>query len=389
LDSIYEEPLVDLRELRMKNQAATVSTLKEEGLDAIIVTAEDSVRYLACEKLYHQNDWWQDHYAAVLTSNGQFWRDKYDPYGGEVGWDYSTPFVGSTIIPDRWAEVLKRVLQGFSVRGEAKIGLDQLSFNLVEQLHLQLPSTTFVPFMRTFLKQRAVKNDLEIELIREAARVTDIGMQTGLIVGSTPGVRQNEVFAKMLSAMTEAGSELTPHNSIIASGKETLKDFLISDRRIKEGELYRFDVGCMIEGYHGDAGRVGYCGRSMANRETRELYQASHGCLMAGIKKVRPGVRGSEIDAACRDYLKEAGYPTYKKWSGHGIGARECEYPLLAPRSELRDLEMELKPGMVIGIEPTAYKPDLAALVMEDMILVTENGFEKLTRTGYLDDLLS
>jgi len=386
----YESEIVDLEKLRKENQKATISTMKKEELDAIVVTALDSVRYLTCEKLYYQNDWWQDHYAAILTSDGQFWASTaLALYRKDVSsWKYF-PFPCGTLIPKRWAKLFKKVLDEFGVRGEVRIGLDQLSFNMARELQNQLPSATFVPFMKSFLMQRAIKNELEIKLLREAARVVDIGMQTGLVVGSTPGVRENEVFAKMLEVMTEAGSEVSPHNSIISSGTKSLTDYLISDKKIKEGELFSFDIGCVIEGYHGDAERTGFCGRGNASPEVKELYQAIYDAHMAGLKKVRPGVRGSEIDRACRESLKESGYPEYDTWSGHGMGARECEFPLLGPRSESGEFDIELKPGMVFGLEPRTYKPGVGAAGLEDMILVTEGGYERLTKTGYLDFLLS
>jgi len=388
--SIFENPIVDLEKLRKENQRATILTMKREGLDAILVTACDSIRYLTCEKLYHQNDWWQDHYAAILTSDGQFWASTalslYQKEQG-AGWEYF-PFPCGTLIPKRWVKLFQEVLDHFGLHGEFKIGLDQLSYNVVREFKKEFPSTILVDFLKPFLMQRSVKNKLEIKLLREAARVTDIGMRVGLEVGSTPGVRENEVFAAMIGVMTEAGSEVTPHNSMISSGIKGIEDFLITDKKIREGELFNFDIGCMIEGYHGDSGRTGYCGRESPSEEVKELYQAIYDCHMAGIREIRSGVRGSEIDAVCRKVLKEHGYPTYETWSGHGMGTRECEYPLLGPSAESREFDIELKPGMVIGLEPHTHKEGIAAASLEDMILITETGCEKLTKTNYLDYLL-
>jgi Xaa-Pro aminopeptidase len=70
------------------------------------------------------------------------------------------------------------------------------------------------------------------------------------------------------------------------------------------------------------------------------------------------------------------------------MGARETEYPMLAPASEIPEFDMELRPGMVIGLEPRTYKAGLSAAALEDMILVTDGGYEKLTKTAYPDELL-
>jgi Xaa-Pro aminopeptidase len=71
------------------------------------------------------------------------------------------------------------------------------------------------------------------------------------------------------------------------------------------------------------------------------------------------------------------------------MGTRECEYPLLGPSFVSREFDIALKPGMVLGLEPHTYKKGLASASLEDMILITESGYEKLTQTGYLDSLLS
>src|SRR5690242_19300585 len=102
--------------------------MKREGIDALVLTAEDNVRYLNCQKMYHEGDSWQDHSAAIITSDGQFWAfTSASAYTSDPMWNYY-PMPGATIMPERWARSFKQVLRKFGIRQDARIGLDQLTF---------------------------------------------------------------------------------------------------------------------------------------------------------------------------------------------------------------------------------------------------------------------
>jgi len=113
------------------------------------------------------------------------------------------------------------------------------------------------------------------------------------------------------------------------------------------------------------------------SEEARSAYSAVREAQQAGIEAVRPGAKLGEVDAAARKVLqrhKLAKYFTHS--TGHGVGLEIHEAPRVAANQE-----DELRPGMVITIEPGVYLPDKWGIRIEDMVAVTETGCEILTPT--------
>jgi Xaa-Pro aminopeptidase len=115
-----------------------------------------------------------------------------------------------------------------------------------------------------------------------------------------------------------------------------------------------------------------------ASGEARDLYRAVLEAQLAAISAVRAGVSAAEVDRAARQELKRAKLDRYFTHStGHGVGLEVHELPRLAAGNDA-----VLQPGMVITIEPGAYIPGKYGVRIEDMVLVTERGYEVLTPVG-------
>jgi Xaa-Pro aminopeptidase len=109
--------------------------------------------------------------------------------------------------------------------------------------------------------------------------------------------------------------------------------------------------------------------------EARALYAAVLEAQLAAISAVRPGVTTGEVDQAARQELKRAKLDRFFTHStGHGVGLEIHELPRLAARNDVI-----LRPGMVVTIEPGVYLPGKCGVRIEDMLLVTERGYEVLT----------
>jgi len=115
-----------------------------------------------------------------------------------------------------------------------------------------------------------------------------------------------------------------------------------------------------------------------ASGEEHLLYHAVLDAQLAAISVVRAGVTAGEVDRAARQELKRAKLDRFFTHStGHGVGMEVHEVPRLAAGNDA-----VLQPGMVITIEPGVYIPGKYGVRIEDMLLVTERGYEVLTPVG-------
>jgi Xaa-Pro aminopeptidase len=113
------------------------------------------------------------------------------------------------------------------------------------------------------------------------------------------------------------------------------------------------------------------------SRELREVYEAVLEAQQAALEAVRPGRTGQQLDAIARQVLQARGYGEYFAHGlGHGVGLAIHEGPRLSKLSE--DV---LEAGMVLTIEPGVYIPGVGGCRIEDLVLVTETGYEVLSHS--------
>ena len=134
------------------------------------------------------------------------------------------------------------------------------------------------------------------------------------------------------------------------------------------------DMGACFKGYNSDLTRAVFLGKITS--KFKYIYNILKTAQDKALKKVRPGARISQLDRAARQYIGKKGLGKYFIHSlGHGVGLEIHESPHIYARSKVR-----LKPGMVFTIEPGIYIEGWGGLRVEDIVLVTEKGFEVLTR---------
>jgi Xaa-Pro aminopeptidase len=110
--------------------------------------------------------------------------------------------------------------------------------------------------------------------------------------------------------------------------------------------------------------------------QLREIYEIVREAQEAGVAAVRPGRPGVEVDQEVRGLIAKAGYgDRFGHGLGHGVGRQIHEAPRLSRTS--KDV---LAPGMVVTVEPGIYLPGVGGVRIEDMVVVTEHGCERLTK---------
>ncbi|SYV97839.1 Xaa-Pro aminopeptidase [Mycoplasmopsis edwardii] len=150
-----------------------------------------------------------------------------------------------------------------------------------------------------------------------------------------------------------------------------------TDKLIEDNNLLKVDFGAKYKGYTADITRTFFIGdEAKANPKAKEILQIVKEAAALGRKAVRPGVKTSDIDRICRDYIASKGYAEYFTHStGHGLGIDVHELPSVSSRAET-----VLEPGMIITVEPGIYIEGLGGARIEDDVLVTENGYYVFSR---------
>ena len=117
-------------------------------------------------------------------------------------------------------------------------------------------------------------------------------------------------------------------------------------------------------------------------KQLLDYYKTFYDVYFESLEKIKPGVKGSEIDQFLRGRIRDLGFYEYPHCSGHGLGLRVCELPSIE-RAEYIVKDMELTSGMVINIEPCVGAPSGETLKIEDLLVVTDTGYRLVTKTEY------
>ncbi len=259
-----------------------------------------------------------------------------------------------------------------------RIGFEASALSVEEHIRLRgvVPEVALEPLLDGFQSLRAIKDQREIALIREAARIAGEAL-AAVREMIRPGVREKEIALELEYRMRRGGAEQVSFETIVAAGTNTaLPHATPGCRAIADGDCVMVDYGALFQGYHSDETCTYILGRASARQET--VYRLVREAHDRAIGAVRPGVSCGEIDRIARGYLEEAGMDRYfTHGTGHGVGLDVHEPPRLAAgREEI------LRAGMVVTVEPGIYLPGEWGIRIEDTVLVTDEGSERLTRSA-------
>ena len=286
--------------------------------------------------------------------------------------DEDYPF--STVIP------LKDIVA--DVAGNARrIGLAakvHMSATLHEAILAALPGCEFVPVDKALEEIRGVKTPAEIEVIKYAYRIADLGMQAA-IRAIRPGVTEREVAAEAEYAMRRAGCEGYGIDPMVASGENT--DHIIARttmRVIQENDVVCVTLAPRYEGYHGACARTILLGEQ--DEKFMNALNASIRAQQTCAENLNAGRIGSEVEQLGRDIMEEAGYGKNFMYSGlHSVGVTEFEPPILGPSSKT-----VIQDNMVISIDIPLYEADIHGFRTESGYLIQNGKAQPLSCIPYL-----
>jgi Xaa-Pro aminopeptidase len=221
---------------------------------------------------------------------------------------------------------------------------------------------------------RVVKDAAEIDVMRRAGAMTDEAL-AAVVARGLVGRREADVAWDLLAEYHRLGAGGEAFPAIVAAGAHGAQAHAIpGERVIAAGELVVIDTGARLDGYCGDITRTFAAGEPGA--ELRRIYDVVLAAQLAGLAAVRDGAHGrDDVDAAARAVIAEAGYgERFGHGTGHGVGLEVHEAPSLG-----RTRGDRLEAGMVCTVEPGVYVEGLVGVRIEDTVLVTETGCERLT----------
>lgn len=276
-------------------------------------------------------------------------------------------------------EVIVDVLRERRLTGR-RIGLE---FNhLTLQYYQQLASAfeaQFVPAEKALAKARMVKTSAEIAILREAAQKTEQSIWEALLA-ARPGMTEVEVNLKQQTALLAKGFPVVAFN-VLAAGKNTcLTHAVPGSYKMKSGDVLRTDFGGVYRGYMSDLARTVVVGK--ASQKQRDIYKFLYEVHETLIAMMRPGVAVSELYNTCKRLYEKHGAWFERPHIGHSLGIGLHEYPMINPYTH-----EELQPGMTMAIEPNYMVPGVEKYHLEDLVLITEQGPEVLSRTRAFDVL--
>ena len=221
---------------------------------------------------------------------------------------------------------------------------------------------------------RIVKDDHEVAAIREAIAVAERAFH-GLRAEIRPGRAEKDLADDLEARMRRLGADGPAFPPIVAAGGNAALPHArpSASARVGEDDLVLIDWGAWIRSYRSDLTRVVATGKVTPRFES--VYRSVLAAQERAIAAIRPGRSARAIDAEARSSLRDAGFGDFFTHGlGHGLGMDIHEMPFLG-----RDPDVELRPGMVLTVEPGVYLPGWGGVRIEDDVLVTPQGFEVLT----------
>ena len=175
-------------------------------------------------------------------------------------------------------------------------------------------------------------------------------------------------------------SAMTGPSAITGEGvkwaAQMLADVYASDRALAPGDLIRFDLGCVYQGYRSDIARTAVLGTPSGKQ--RRYYDAARDGEQAAIAAMKPGVAVSHIFEVAMRVTREHGMPHYERHHvGHGIGLEPYDPPTINAATT-----SALESGMVFCVERPYYEHGWGGVQVEDAVEITATGARRLTRSS-------
>lgn len=288
---------------------------------------------------------------------------------------------GLPINPDAWPGTLQPVLDRLVPRGTT-VAVDLAPAAVVTRL-----SGEFVFDSRAWEEARRIKTPEEIASIRAGLAMVTAGIQAALETAK-PGASELEVAAAAEHAVRVAGAEGFAFLTLCGANGDIVRRRYATGYRFKPGDFVFTDVSALNDGYCTEFSRATVVGDTVTEAQ-RAIHQTAYAANRAMMAAIKPGVMASELDRAARAVILDSPYASYihRHVTGSGIGVLLQERPIISDPFD-GGVDEPIEAGMVLNIEPGVYHPEIGGLRSEDLVLVTDTGYELLTPYPYDERLI-
>ena len=346
----------------MNNAEKIKAAVKDSALDAILITSQ-------ANRLYATGFTSSAGIALVTADKAWFFTDSryYEAAANQIqGVDVA--LVGGT---ETYGKKINEIIaeSGIKTLGFEEESVTYAEYNMWHE-KLEAP---LEPAQTLLTDLRAIKSREDLDGLIRAQRLAEQAFEQVLPIISTD-ITEKELAAELIYRFLKLGAEDVSFDPIVVSGvRSSMPHGVPTDAFISRGFL-TIDFGVKLGGWCSDTTRTICIGGY--DSEMRRVYDTVLSAQAAGIEAVKAGVPGSEIDGAARRVIEAAGYgPYFGHGFGHGLGLEVHEAPNAAPSNK-----DGIPAGAVISAEPGIYLPGRYGVRIEDVLYVTPDGCENLTK---------
>lgn len=348
----------------MKNLNKLKGLLAQGQVDAILLTSQTN-RFYAAEYNISEG------IAVICKENCYYFTDsRYIEVAEKNLPDFTVRMV------DAAHPYLNRINDAITENAVKVMGFEEndLSYGEYVRYHDGLHAE-LMPYQKPVSAFREIKEPWELEYMRKAQEITD---KTFCDMCSIikPGKTEKELAAELVYSLSKNGADGLAFDPIVISGPNTsMPHGVPGDRVVQPGDFITMDFGARYKGYCSDMTRTVAVG--FVTEEMEAVYNIVLAAQAAGLAATKAGVPGNQIDGAARKVIADAGYGAYFGHGyGHSLGIEVHETP--SPNASNTN---PLPAGVICSAEPGIYLPDKFGVRIEDVVILTEDGYEDITHS--------
>jgi creatinase len=377
-------PMFSPREMN-RRLAALRALMAELDLEAVLFTSYHNINYYG-DFLYCA---FGRPYGLIITPHGQTSLSANIDYGQPQRRTYGDNIVYTDWQRDNYFRAVQQAVPGVRRLG---VELDHMTLQVRDKLQRFLPDVELSDVSAGCMRQRMVKSPEEIAVIRNGARIADLGGEA-VVTAVADGVPEYEVALAGTQAMVREIAKTYPHSELMdtwvwfQSGINTDGAHNpVTSRRVRAGDILSLNCFPMIQGYYTALERTLFFDH--CDEASLRYWEINVEVHERGLQLIKPGARCCDIAAELNDIFRSHEVLERRTFGyGHSFGVLSHYYGREAGLELREDIDTVLEPGMVVSIEPMITIPDgepgAGGYREHDILVVTADGADNITGFPY------